>query len=95
MDIERHQSLRRRCEAVRTGQTARRYRADGGLCYDTIARVNPVASSHGASAGRHQRRAGDHAGKALQQSLQLGNDAFSYLSSHGSLTSAMWISTNR
>lgn len=54
--------------------------------YDTIARINPVGFFgmvlvlEGTSVAL-----ATHAGKALQQSLNLGNDAFSYLSSHGSL----------
>ena len=54
--------------------------------YDVIARVNPVGFFgmvlvlEGTSVAL-----ATHAGKALQQSLNLGSDAFSYLTSHGSL----------
>jgi len=54
--------------------------------YDTIARVNPVGFFgmvlvlEGTSVAL-----ATHAGHAIQQSLGLGPDAFSYLTSHGSL----------
>ena len=54
--------------------------------YDVIARVNPVGFFgmvlvlEGTSVAL-----ATHVGKALQQSLNLGSDAFSYLTSHGSL----------
>lgn len=54
--------------------------------YDTIARVNPVGFFgmvlvlEGTSVAL-----ATHAGKAIQSSLGLANDAFSYLTSHGSL----------
>ena len=73
-------------EAVRTGKPRVATELMVAYAYDTIARVNPVGFFgmvlvlEGTSVALATT-----AGKALQQSLQLGNDAFSYLSSHGSL----------
>ncbi len=73
-------------EAVRNGKPRIATELMVAYAYDTIARVNPVGFFgmvlvlEGTSVAL-----ATHAGKALQQSLNLGNDAFSYLSSHGSL----------
>lgn len=73
-------------EAVRNGKPRVATELMVAYAYDTIARVNPVGFFgmvlvlEGTSVAL-----ATHAGKALQQSLNLGNDAFSYLSSHGSL----------
>ena len=73
-------------EAVRNGKPRVATELMVAYAYDTIARVNPVGFFgmvlvlEGTSVAL-----ATHAGKALQQSLNLGNNAFSYLSSHGSL----------
>ncbi|HEX5337097.1 MAG TPA: iron-containing redox enzyme family protein [Gallionella sp.] len=73
-------------EAVRNGKPRVATELMVAYAYDTIARINPVGFFgmvlvlEGTSVAL-----ATHAGKALQQSLNLGNDAFSYLSSHGSL----------
>ncbi|MDD2916141.1 MAG: iron-containing redox enzyme family protein [Gallionella sp.] len=73
-------------EAVRNGKPRVATELMVAYAYDTIARVNPVGFFgmvlvlEGTSVALATT-----AGKALQQSLNLGNDAFSYLSSHGSL----------
>lgn len=73
-------------EAVRNGKPRVATELMVAYAYDTIARVNPVGFFgmvlvlEGTSVAL-----ATHAGKALQQSLNLGNDAFSYLTSHGSL----------
>jgi pyrroloquinoline quinone (PQQ) biosynthesis protein C len=73
-------------EAVRRGTPCAATELMVAYAYDTIARVNPVGFFgmvlvlEGTSVAL-----ATHAGKALQQSLNLGSDAFSYLTSHGSL----------
>ncbi|MBI3223256.1 MAG: iron-containing redox enzyme family protein [Nitrosomonadales bacterium] len=73
-------------EAVRNGTPRPATELMVAYAYDTIARVNPVGFFgmvlvlEGTSVAL-----ATHAGKALQQSLGLGNKAFSYLTSHGSL----------
>ena len=73
-------------EAVRHGTPRAATELMVAYAYDTIARVNPVGFFgmvlvlEGTSVAL-----ASHSGKSLQQSLNLGNDAFSYLSSHGSL----------
>jgi len=73
-------------EAVRNGKPRVATELMVAYAYDTIARVNPVGFFgmvlvlEGTSVALATT-----AGKALQQSLNLGNEAFSYLSSHGSL----------
>ncbi|MDD4928059.1 MAG: iron-containing redox enzyme family protein [Gallionella sp.] len=73
-------------EAVRTGTPRPATELMVAYAYDTIARVNPVGFFgmvlvlEGTSVAL-----ATHAGRALQQSLGLGKDAFSYLTSHGSL----------
>lgn len=73
-------------EAVRNGQPRIATELMVAYAYDTIARVNPIGFFgmvlvlEGTSVAL-----ATHAGKALQQSLQLGKNAFSYLTSHGSL----------
>lgn len=73
-------------EAVRNGKSRVATELMVAYAYDTIARVNPVGFFgmvlvlEGTSV-----TLATHAGKALQQSLGLGNKAFSYLTSHGSL----------
>ncbi len=73
-------------EAVRNGKPRVATELMVAYAYDTIARVNPVGFFgmvlvlEGTSVAL-----ATHAGKALQDSLKLGNDAFSYLTSHGSL----------
>lgn len=73
-------------EAVRNGKPRVATELMVAYAYDTIARVNPVGFFgmvlvlEGTSVAL-----ATHAGKALQRSLNLGNDAFSYLTSHGSL----------
>ena len=73
-------------EAVRRGTPRAATELMVAYAYDTIARVNPVGFFgmvlvlEGTSVAL-----ATHAGKALQQSLNLGSDAFSYLTSHGSL----------
>ena len=73
-------------EAVRAGTPRTATELMVSYAYDTIARINPVGFFgmvlvlEGTSVAL-----ASHAGRALQQSLGLGNDAFSYLTSHGSL----------
>jgi len=73
-------------EAVRRGTPRAATELMVAYAYDTIARVNPVGFFgmvlvlEGTSVAL-----ATHVGKALQQSLNLGSDAFSYLTSHGSL----------
>lgn len=73
-------------EAVRNGKPRVATELMVAYAYDTIARINPVGFFgmvlvlEGTSVAL-----ATHAGKALQQSLNLGNKAFSYLNSHGSL----------
>lgn len=73
-------------EAVRAGTPRTATELMVAYAYDTIARVNPVGFFgmvlvlEGTSVAL-----ATHAGKAIQSSLGLENDAFSYLSSHGSL----------
>ncbi|MFA6972546.1 MAG: iron-containing redox enzyme family protein [Gallionella sp.] len=73
-------------EAVRSGTPRTATELMVAYAYDTIARVNPVGFFgmvlvlEGTSVAL-----ATHAGKAIQQSLGLGQDAFSYLTSHGSL----------
>ncbi|MDP1995599.1 MAG: iron-containing redox enzyme family protein [Gallionella sp.] len=73
-------------EAVRNGTPRVATELMVAYAYDTIARINPVGFFgmvlvlEGTSVAL-----ATHAGKALQQSLGLGNKAFSYLTSHGSL----------
>lgn len=73
-------------EAVRNGQPRVATELMVAYAYDTIARINPVGFFgmvlvlEGTSVAL-----ATHAGKALQQSLGLGKNAFSYLTSHGSL----------
>lgn len=73
-------------EAVRNGTPRIATELMVAYAYDTIARVNPIGFFgmvlvlEGTSVAL-----ATHAGKALQQSLGLGNKAFSYLTSHGSL----------
>lgn len=73
-------------EAVRHGQPGIATELMVAYAYDTIARGNPlgffgmVLVLEGTSVEMATR-----AGKALQTSLGLGNDAFTYLTSHGSL----------
>lgn len=73
-------------EAVRNGTPRIATELMVAYAYDTIARVNPIGFFgmmlvlEGTSVAL-----ATHAGKALQQSLGLGNQAFSYLTSHGSL----------
>lgn len=73
-------------EAVRNGKPRVATELMVAYAYDTIARINPVGFFgmvlvlEGTSVAL-----ATHAGKALQQSLNLGNNAFSYLTSHGSL----------
>ncbi|MDX8379600.1 MAG: iron-containing redox enzyme family protein [Gallionella sp.] len=72
--------------AVRTSTPRRATELMVAYAYDTIARVNPVAFFgmvlvlEGTSVAL-----ATHAGQAIQNSLGLGNGAFSYLTSHGSL----------
>ncbi len=72
--------------AVRTGSPRTATELMVAYAYDTIARVNPVGFFgmvlvlEGTSVAL-----ATHAGEAIQQSLKLGPDAFSYLTSHGSL----------
>jgi len=73
-------------EAVRNGKPRVATELMVAYAYDTIARINPVGFFgmvlvlEGTSVAL-----ATHAGKALQQSLNLGKNAFSYLNSHGSL----------
>ncbi len=73
-------------EAVRCGTPRVATELMVAYAYDTIARVNPVGFFgmvlvlEGTSVAL-----ATHAGQALAQSLGLGKEAFSYLSSHGSL----------
>lgn len=73
-------------EAVRNGKPRAATELMVAYAYDMIARVNPVGFFgmvlvlEGTSAAL-----ATHAGKAMQQSLALGKEAFSYLNSHGSL----------
>jgi len=73
-------------EAARRGTPCAATELMVAYAYDTIARGNPVGFFgmvlvlEGTSVAL-----ATHAGKALQQSLNLGSDAFSYLTSHGSL----------
>jgi pyrroloquinoline quinone (PQQ) biosynthesis protein C len=73
-------------EAVRNGKPRVATELMVAYAYDTIARGNPVGFFgmvlvlEGTSVAL-----ATHAGQALQQSLGLGKNAFSYLSSHGSL----------
>ena len=73
-------------EAVRSGTPRTATELMVAYAYDTIARINPVGFFgmvlvlEGTSVAL-----ATHAGKAIQQSLGLGQDAFSYLTSHGSL----------
>lgn len=73
-------------EAVRNGKPRAATELMVAYAYDTITRINPVGFFgmvlvlEGTSVAL-----ATHAGKALQQSLNLGNKAFSYLNSHGSL----------
>lgn len=73
-------------EAVRNGKPHAATELMVAYAYDMIARVNPVGFFgmvlvlEGTSAAL-----ATHAGKAMQQSLGLGKEAFSYLNSHGSL----------
>lgn len=73
-------------EAVRNGRPRAATELMVAYAYDMIARVNPVGFFgmvlvlEGTSAAL-----ATHAGKAMQQSLALGKEAFSYLNSHGSL----------
>jgi pyrroloquinoline quinone (PQQ) biosynthesis protein C len=73
-------------EAVRNGTPRIATELMVAYAYDSIARVNPVAFFgmvlvlEGTSVAL-----ATHAGQAIQNSLGLGNDAFSYLTSHGSL----------
>jgi len=73
-------------EAVRCGTPRPATELMVAYAYDIIARVNPVGFFgmvlvlEGTSVAL-----ATHAGQALQQSLGLGKEAFSYLSSHGSL----------
>jgi len=73
-------------EAVRNGKPRVATELMVAYAYDTIARINPVGFFgmvlvlEGTSVAL-----ATNAGKALQQSLGLGNKAFSYLTSHGSL----------
>lgn len=73
-------------EAVRNGKPRVATELMVAYAYDTIARVNPVGFFgmvlvlEGTSVAL-----ATHAGKALQQNLNLGKNAFSYLNSHGSL----------
>lgn len=73
-------------EAVRNGQPRVATELMVAYAYDTIARINPVGFFgmvlvlEGTSVAL-----ATHAGKTLQQSLGLGKNAFSYLTSHGSL----------
>ena len=73
-------------ESVRTGTPRIATELMVAYAYDTIARVNPVGFFgmvlvlEGTSVAL-----ATHAGAAIQQSLGLGPDAFSYLTSHGSL----------
>jgi pyrroloquinoline quinone (PQQ) biosynthesis protein C len=73
-------------EAVRYGQPGLATELMVAYAYDAIARVNPLAMFgmvlvlEGTSVEVATR-----AGKAIQSSLGLGNDAFTYLTSHGAL----------
>lgn len=73
-------------QAVRTGTPRLATELMVAYAYDTIARVNPVAFFgmvlvlEGTSVAL-----ATHAGAAIQSSLGLSNEAFSYLTSHGSL----------
>lgn len=73
-------------EAVRCGTPRIATELMVAYAYDTIARINPVGFFgmvlvlEGTSVAL-----ATHAGRAIQQSLKLSNDAFSYLTSHGSL----------
>ena len=73
-------------EAVRRGKPCIATELMVSYAYDTIARGNPcgffgmILVLEGTSV-----EVATSAGKALQQSLGLGNDAFSYLTSHGAL----------
>ncbi len=73
-------------EAVRNGTPRVATELMVAYAYDTIARVNPVGFFgmvlvlEGTSVAL-----ATHAGHAIQQSLGLGPDSFSYLTSHGSL----------
>ncbi len=73
-------------EGVRAGSPRPATELMVAYAYDTIARVNPVGFFgmvlvlEGTSAAL-----ATHAGQAIQNSLKLGNEAFSYLTSHGSL----------
>lgn len=73
-------------EAVRNGKPCAATELMVAYAYDTIARVNPVGFFgmvlvlEGTSVAL-----ATSAGRALQQTFGLGNNAFSYLASHGSL----------
>ncbi len=73
-------------QAVRSGTPRIATELMVAYAYDTIARVNPIGFFgmvlvlEGTSVAL-----ATHAGRALQQSLGLGQDCFSYLTSHGSL----------
>lgn len=73
-------------EAVRNGKPRLATELMVAYAYDIIARINPIGFFgmvlvlEGTSVAL-----ATHVGKALQQSLQLGDSAFSYLTSHGSL----------
>jgi hypothetical protein len=73
-------------EAVRNGKPRVATELMVSYAYDTIARVNPVGFFgmvlvlEGTSVAL-----ASYVGKTLQLSLDLGDDAFSYLNSHGSL----------
>lgn len=73
-------------ERVRRGQPGLATEIMVAYAYDAIARINPVALFgmvlvlEGTSV-----QVATHAGEALQRSLGLGKEAFTYLSSHGSL----------
>ena len=73
-------------EAVRCGMPLATTELMVAYAYDTIARVNPVGFFgmvlvlEGTSVAL-----ATHAGEAIQKSLGMGADAFSYLTSHGSL----------
>lgn len=73
-------------EAVRNGTPRVATELMVAYAYDTIARVNPIGFFgmvlvlEGTSVAL-----ATHAGHAIQQSLGLGPDSFSYLTSHGSL----------
>ena len=73
-------------EAVRCGMPRVATELMVAYAYDTIARVNPVGFFgmvlvlEGTSVAL-----ATHAGEAIQKSLGMGADAFSYLTSHGSL----------